>query len=130
MLFEWVLSFAFSGQRVEDKNKVEGAAGHSSTEKPSKRLHLAEPENQTSRLQIMESSQPCLVDRTESSSQLPCAQSCEKGKRSFLSYVHSGWSKSNSKLPPHAQEPLDKPSGIHFERENVPSKVHNKEKTS
>lgn len=112
-------------QGVEDKSKKEAAAGPSSSERPSKRIHMAKPENQTSRVEMI-SSRPMLIDRT--SSQLPRAQFSEKGKKPILSRVPSGSSKSNSKKPPYAEKPSDKPNCIRFERENVPSKVCRKEK--
>lgn len=122
-------------QGVEDKSKKEAAAGPSSSERPSKNIHMAIPENQTSRVEMihvakpenqtarveMISPRPFLTDRT--SSQLPRAQLSEKGKKPILSRFPSGSSKSNSKKPPYAEEPSDKPNRIRFERENVPSKV-------
>ncbi|XP_048324822.1 probable inactive histone-lysine N-methyltransferase SUVR1 isoform X4 [Ziziphus jujuba] len=135
---------------VEDKSRIKGDAEHKRSDKPSKRLHVAEQENQTSsimdepsraldleesempqttsKLEIKDRSQPCLADsRTDSGSQLIRSKFTDKGKQPILSHVPSGCRKSNSKKPLSAQEQANKPSCICIERENMSSKVQRRE---
>lgn len=99
-------------------------------DEPSRGLDLEESEmpQPTPKLEIMNSSEPCLVDsRTESGSQLLRSKFSDKGKKPILSHVSSGCRKSNSKKSLSAQEPSYKPSCIRIERQNVSSKVQKRD---
>ncbi|CAL8166809.1 unnamed protein product [Prunus armeniaca] len=91
----------------EDKREVD--MGHGGSERPTKKLHLANdedhgeseiPSRMVSRQASMESSEPCLRDgRAGSSSQIPLKQSRDKGKNPTSSAVSRDNHKKDFLIP-------------------------------